>query len=114
MWGYRPEGLGEVMLRFHRKYGKPIMITENGLCTDLPQQRIEAIKDYLKVCHDAIQRGVDLKAYIHWSTWDNFEWHLGPTYRFGLARVNFDTMEREVSLAGDFYSQVVRENGLDV
>jgi beta-glucosidase len=114
MWGYCPAGLGEVMRRFHKKYGKPIIITENGICTDDSQQRIEAIKDYLKVCHEAIQEGIDLQGYIHWSTWDNFEWHLGPTFRFGLARVNLDTMDREVTLAGEFYEQVVRENGFDI
>ncbi len=114
MWGYRPEGLGEVLLRFHKKYRKPIIITENGFCTDDSTQRIKAIKDYLDVCHQAIQKGVDLKGYIHWSTWDNFEWHLGPTFRFGLAWVNFDTMDREITAAGQFYEGVVRENGLEV
>ncbi len=114
MWGYRPEGLGEVMRRFYKKYGKPIIITENGICTDDSQQRIGAIKDYLKVCHQAIREGIDLQAYMHWSTWDNFEWHLGPTFRFGLARVNLETMDREVTLAGEFYEQVVRENGFDI
>lgn len=114
MWGYRPEGLGEILRRFHKKYGKPVVITENGICTDNAQQRIGAIKDYLKVCHQAIQDGVDLKGYIHWSTWDNFEWHLGPTFRFGLARVNFETMDREVTVAGEYFERVAKENGLDV
>jgi beta-glucosidase len=114
MWGYRPEGLGEILRRFHKKYGKPIIITENGICTDNAQQRIVAIKDYLKICHEAIQDGVDLKGYIHWSTWDNFEWHLGPTFRFGLARVNFETMDREMTVAGEYYERVAEENGLDV
>jgi beta-glucosidase len=111
LWGYRPEGLGAVLRRFHRKYGKPLFITENGYCTDDDQERIRAIRDYLAVCHSAIQDGVDLRGYIHWSTWDNFEWHLGPTYRFGLVRVNFDTMERRMTAAGEFYEQVVRQNG---
>ncbi len=114
MWGYRPEGLGEILMRFHKKYAKPIIITENGLCTDDAQQRIEAIKDYLKVCHNSIQNGVDLKGYMHWSTWDNFEWHLGPTFRFGLVRVDFDTMDREFTPAAEFYEKVARENGLEI
>ncbi len=114
MWGYRPEGLGEVMRGFHQKYKKPIIITENGICTDDAQQRITGIKDYLVICHKAIQDGVDLQGYMHWSTWDNFEWHLGPTFRFGLVRVNFDTMEREMTAAGAFYEKVVRENGLEI
>jgi beta-glucosidase len=113
MWGYRPEGLGKVLRRFYKKYKKPILITENGICTDDPEKRIQAIKDYLSVCAEVIKDGVPLLGYIHWSTWDNFEWHLGPSYRFGLIRVNFETMEREITPAADFYAQVARENGFD-
>ncbi|MBK7938491.1 MAG: family 1 glycosylhydrolase [Lewinellaceae bacterium] len=114
MWGYKPEGLGQVLRHFYKKYGKPIIITENGICTDHPKQRIAAIKDYLKVCHDAIQDGVDLRGYIHWSTWDNFEWHLGPTYRFGLVRVNLETMQREMTSAGLFYEEVAQHNSINI
>lgn len=111
MWGYRPEGLGKILRRFWKKYRKPLIITENGVCTDNNQQRIQAIRDYLGVCHRAIAGGVDLRGYIHWSAWDNFEWHLGPTYRFGLVHVNFETMERTMTEAGRFYEKVVQENG---
>jgi len=114
MWGYRPEGLGEVLRSFYSKYSKPIIITENGICTDDAQTRIEGIKDYLKVCHKAIEEGVALQGYIHWSTWDNFEWHLGPTFRFGLVRVDFETMNREMNIASAFYEQVARDNGLEI
>jgi len=114
MWGYRPEGFGEIMRAFAKKYSKPVIVTENGICTDDPKKRIQALKDYLKVCHEAIGAGVNLLGYIHWSTWDNFEWHLGPTYRFGLVRVNFDTMERTMTDAGLFYEKIAKENGLDV
>ncbi len=112
MWGYKPEGLGHILRHFAKKYQKPIIITENGICTDDPQQRIQSIKDYLNVCELASQDGVDLRGYIHWSTWDNFEWHLGPTYRFGLVRVNLDTMEREMTEAGRFYAEIVEKNQL--
>jgi beta-glucosidase len=37
---------------------------------------------------------VDIRGYFHWSTWDNFEWNLGPTKRFGLYECNLDTKER--------------------
>lgn len=114
MWLYYPEGLGWVLRRFWKKYQKPIIITENGICTDDSQQRIQALRDYLKVCHTAIEEGVDLRGYIHWSTWDNFEWHLGPTYRFGLVRVDFETMERSMTGAGLFYEKIVHQNGLDL
>lgn len=111
MWGYRPEGLGRVLRRFWKKYRKPLIITENGICTDDDKVRTQAIQDYLKECHKALSDGVDLRGYIHWSTWDNFEWHLGPTYRFGLVRVDFDNMNRSMTKAGLFYEQVAQNNG---
>ncbi|MEZ4928096.1 MAG: family 1 glycosylhydrolase [Saprospiraceae bacterium] len=111
MWIYRPEGLAEILEDFHEQFRKPIIITENGLCTSDQEKRISAIKDYLEVCHAAIEKGIDLKGYIHWSTLDNFEWHLGPSYRFGLVEVNFDTMERKMTKAGEFYEKITRENG---
>lgn len=113
LWAYRPEGLGSVLRKFHRKYGKPIIITENGVCTDDQRFRIDSIRDYLKICHQAIADGVFIQGYIHWSTWDNFEWHLGPSYRFGLVRVDFDTMERSMTEAGLFYETITRQNGLE-
>lgn len=111
MWGYKPEGLGKMLRRFWKKYRKPLIITENGICTDNAQQRISALRDYLGVCSRAIADGVDLRGYIHWCAWDNFEWHLGPTYRFGLVRVHFETMDRTMTEAGFFYEKVVREHG---
>lgn len=108
MWGYKPEGLGVVLRYFSRKYQKPVIITENGICTDDAQVRIQSIKDYLSVCQSAMADGVDLKGYIHWSAWDNFEWHLGPTFRFGLIRVDFNTMERQMTEAGTFFMALAR------
>ena len=114
MWGYKPEGLGKILRRFHKRYGKPIIMAESGICTDAPQRRIQAIKDYLQVCHRAIQEGVDLRGFIHWSTWDNFEWNLGPTYRFGLVRIDLKTMEREMTEAGAFFAEVAKENAVSL
>lgn len=112
MWGYRPEGLGKVLDMFHRKYGKPIIITENGVCTNDPAFRIQAIQDYLKVCHQAMEAGVPLLGYIHWSAWDNFEWHLGLAYRFGLVAVDPVTKDRRMTEAGRFYEQTVKDGGI--
>ncbi len=114
MWGYKPEGLARSIKRFHRRYKRPIVITENGICTENDDQRIRAIQDYLTICHKAIENGVDLRGYIHWSTWDNFEWNLGPTYRFGLVRIDLDSKERISTKAGAFYAEVTRNNAIDI
>ncbi len=114
MWGYRPEGLGRIIHRIYKWYKKPIMITENGICTEDSDKRIQSLKDYLSICHELIAEGIPLKGYIHWCTWDNFEWNLGPTYRFGLVRVDFETMERTMTPAGEFYAKITKENKVDV
>ncbi len=114
MWGYWPQGLGILLRRVYRQHKMPVIILENGICTDDPQQRIRSIQEYLQVIHEAMQKGVDVRGYIHWSTWDNFEWHLGPSYRFGLVHVNVFTKERSMTEAGLFYAAIARDNALDI
>lgn len=119
MWGYRPEGLLNNMLYFWKKYRKPIVITENGVCTEPEQQRdevrIKALKDYLKLVHEAIfQHKIPVLGYIYWSPWDNFEWNLGATFCFGLLKTNFETGERINTLSADFYRTIVKNNELEI
>ena len=90
------------------------MVTENGICTSDPSVRIAAMKDYLSICHELIQEGVPLQAYIFWSTFDNFEWNLGNTYRFGLITVDWNTMNRINTAAADFYAQVCQDNAITI
>ena len=114
MWAYKPEGLGMILRRLHKKYDKRIIITENGICSDDDAVRIQAIKDYMKVIHDCIKDGVYIQGYIHWSTFDNFEWDLGPTYKFGLMRVDPETKDRLDTEGARFYEKVTKENAIDV
>ena len=114
MWAYAPEGLGKFLRRFHRKFGKPIIVTENGICTDDDAVRIEAIKNYLQVIHTAIRDGVRVEGYIHWSTFDNFEWDMGDSYRFGLIQIEKDTKNRLDTEGARFYENVCRQNAVEI
>lgn len=114
MWGYKPEGLLVNLRSLSKKYQKPVIITENGVCTDDDAFRVQAIKDYLKIIHTAIREGIDVQGYIHWSTFDNFEWNLGNTYRFGLLRIENDTKNRLDTEGARFYEKVAQENAVDV
>lgn len=119
MWGYRPEGLLNNMLYFWEKYKKPIIITENGVCTE-PENgrdavRINALKDYLKLLHEAIfAHKIPVLGYIYWSPWDNFEWNLGATFCFGLLKTNFQTGERTNTPSADFYRKIVKDNAIEI
>lgn len=108
MWEYYPQGMYESIHRYWKRYKKPIIITESGICTDDCQVRIKAINDYLSLIYKAMLEGVNIKGYYHWSTMDNFEWNLGPTYRFGLVNVDFTNGRRTMKESGKYYSNVVQ------
>lgn len=114
MWAYKPDGLATILKYFHKKYDKPIIITENGVCTDDDDFRIQALKEYLEVVHSGIREGIKILGYIHWSTFDNFEWHLGPTYRFGLMRVDMTSKDRSDTKAARFYEKVTHTNSVEI
>lgn len=95
LWEYHPEGLRTCIDRYWNKYKKPIIITENGVCDERDVLRQQAILDYAKILHQALQDGIDIRGYFWWSTWDNFEWHLGPTKRFGLYECDLETKDRK-------------------
>lgn len=114
MWEYYPEAMGDFIRYFWKKYKKPFIITESGVCTEDSNFRIQSIKHYLGQLHDLINKeDIDIKGYFHWSLMDNFEWNIGPTFRFGLVHVDFEneTYNRTMKPCGEFYQKVVKGNG---
>jgi beta-glucosidase len=104
MWEYYPEGLGVCIDRYWKRFKKPIIITENGMCTSDDTKRVNSIYDYMRIIHAGIEKGIDIRGYYHWSAWDNFEWNLGPSFRFGLYACDFQTKERVKRPSADVYS----------
>jgi beta-glucosidase len=45
-----------------------------------------------------------------WSLMDNFEWGHGFTKRFGLIRVDYETLQRALKDSGEWYAEVIRTN----
>jgi beta-glucosidase len=114
MWEYYPEGLGECLDRYWQQYRKPIIITENGICTPDDNKRIQAIRDYLSVVHRALDKGIDVRGYFHWSTWDNFEWSLGPSYQFGLYACDPHTKARSKKPSADVYARIAHSGKMQL
>ncbi|MBX2963175.1 MAG: glycoside hydrolase family 1 protein [Cyclobacteriaceae bacterium] len=112
MWEYHPEGLRECIDRYWNKYKKPIIITENGVCDASDELRQKAITDYAGIIHQAIQDGIDIRGYYWWSAWDNFEWHLGPTFRFGLYECDLETKERRKRKSAEVYQKLAHSRKL--
>ena len=87
----------------YERYKKPIFITENGMSgTDWVQldgkvhdpQRCDYIERYLGKLSKAIEDGIDVRGYMHWSFMDNFEWASAMRERFGLVYVDYETKKR--------------------
>jgi beta-glucosidase len=114
LWEYHPEGLRTCLNRYWSKYKKPIIITENGVCDESDFLRLQAIQDYAQIVHQAIKDGIDIKGYYFWSTWDNFEWHLGPSMRFGLYECDPVTKERMRRPSGELYSRLAHSGKIRV
>ncbi len=109
-WEIFPVGIYHV-LKSYKKYKKPIIILENGTADSEDEHREDFIKDHLFYIHKAINEGVDVFGYCHWSLLDNFEWAEGFWPKFGLYEVdrenNFTRKARSSALA---YAKICKEN----
>lgn len=114
MWEYYPEGLGICLDRYWKRFHKPIIITENGMSTNDDNQRTASIRDYMRIIHASLAKGIDIRGYYHWSTWDNFEWNLGPSYQFGLYACDPETKERVKRPSADVYSSLAHSKKLEI
>ena len=140
MWEIYPEGLYEILVRIWKDYLSPhsasspnrggtkgdgqkpeLLVTENGVPVPdgldfdgrvRDERRIRYLQDHIAQVHRAIQDGVPVRGYFHWSLMDNFEWALGYGPRFGLVYVDYKTLKRTVKDSGRWFANVIRQNGL--
>jgi len=54
---------------------------------------------------EAMLEGVNVRGYFVWSLLDNFEWARGYAMRFGIVRVDFDTLDRTIKESGRWYQR---------
>jgi beta-glucosidase len=110
------DALTDLLVRLRDDYGDvPILVTENGAVFPEPvhdERRVRFLRDHLAAVHAAIEQGVDVRGYCHWSFLDNFEWALGYAQRFGLVHVDYATQARTVKDSGREYARIARGNAL--
>jgi beta-glucosidase len=110
-WELHPKGLTQV-LQSLRRYKLPIYITENGLADADDVYRAQYLHDILDVIWHAINKGIDIRGYSHWSLLDNFEWDKGFWPRFGLIEVNYKTLARHPRKSSRVYAEIIKHNGI--
>lgn len=120
-WPVDATGLSALLLRVHREYGVPLLVTENGAAYDdalsadghvHDRERTEYLHDHLAAVRTAIESGADVRGYLVWSLLDNFEWAYGYAKRFGIVHVDFETQQRRVKDSGLWYSRVLAANAV--
>jgi len=106
-----PDGILRIAERLG-VFGKPIYITEHGVADRTDRILPWVIEQGVRNVHKAIQQGLDIRGYYHWSLVDNFEWAEGWHSRFGLAALDLATQERTLRPSGQFYSAIATANAL--
>lgn len=122
-WEIYPQGLFDILDWVNRTYApKSLFIAENGASyADGPdasgrihdERRIAYLRSHLCQLTRAIEAGIPLEAYFHWSLLDNFEWAAGYSQRFGLVHVDFASGKRLIKDSGYFYRQVIATNSVE-
>jgi len=114
-WEVNPDGLRYLLVRLGQEYDRlpPLYVTENGAAYDdtvAPDgavhdvERTDYIVRHIDAVGEAITEGADVRGYFVWSLLDNFEWSYGYEKRFGVVRVNYDTLERTIKDSGHMFA----------
>lgn len=103
-WPIEPQGLYDQLMALKADYGNPpVVVAENGAAYDdvvahdgsiHDAERVRFLKDHIEQVHRALSDGANVKGYLAWSLLDNFEWAFGLSKRFGIVRVDYDTLAR--------------------
>ncbi|XP_019425298.1 PREDICTED: beta-glucosidase 18-like [Lupinus angustifolius] len=117
-----PRGMEKTVDYIKIRYHNMVMyITENGYSSP-PQQdvtmqyflqdskRIEYHEAYLEALLRAIRKGANVRGYMVWSLFDNFEWNNGYGIRFGLYYVDRETLQRIPKFSVQWFSSFLNNN----
>ncbi|HEV2178950.1 MAG TPA: GH1 family beta-glucosidase [Gemmatimonadaceae bacterium] len=121
-WEVFAPALTRVLLWVKERYGDlPLYITENGAAIYDPPTPIDGrvddpvrtwyLREHLLAAREAMRQGVNLNGYFAWSLFDNYEWSLGFSKRFGLVHIDYATLERTPKASARYYSEVIRTHG---
>lgn len=96
----------------HAASGCPIFVTEHGVGTDDDTIRAELIPAALRELRVAMEEGVPVIGYTHWTLLDNFEWIYGYKAKFGLCTVDRTTFKRTPKPSAFVLASIARRNAV--
>ncbi|RJX27355.1 MAG: beta-glucosidase [Acholeplasma sp.] len=120
-WEVCPSSLYELLMDIKEKYHNiEVFITENGAAfkDEMIDNKIhdplraDFIKKHLEAVQKAISHGVNVTRYYAWSLFDNFEWGLGYSKRFGIIHIDYETQKRTIKASGYCYQRIIQKRSL--
>ncbi len=106
-----PEGLLRLIRRAWERYELPIIVTENGVSDASGTLRPGFLRSHVYSVSRALEEGIPIEGYFHWSLMDNFEWAEGFGPRFGLYGVDYETLERIPGPGAEEFRRIGRSLG---
>ncbi len=109
-WEIDPEGFYETLKNVYSRYGKPIVVSENGIGTQSEQKKIRYFREHVNQMRRAMNDGVDVRGYFPWTLIDNYEWAEGYAANFGLTHVDKSKMELVIEPSGEWFQKFIPAN----
>lgn len=110
-WELYPDGLYRILRSLLRER-LPVIVTENGIADAADALRPDFLLGHVGAMERAIQTGVPVRGYFHWTCFDNFEWAEGYSAKFGLIACDRATQERRLRRSARLYAEICRTNQL--
>ena len=107
-WAIDPGGLRRALVSLWERLELPLLVTENGVADEDDGLRPGYVTDHLEAVVEAMADGADVRGYLYWTGFDNFEWLEGYTARFGLVAVDRDTLERRPKPSAELFATICR------
>lgn len=112
-WEIYPEGLGRSFRAVHKRYGKPIWVTENGIADCKDEKRGLFLIQHLAEVANGLREGIPIQGYCHWSLLDNFEWADGFSPRFGLYAIDYLSQKRTPRPSAAIFARIAASHSLE-
>lgn len=107
-WNMEPARIELVLLEAHKRFDKPIIVTENGVADSRDAYRQWWLEQTFRGMSRAIEKGAKIDGYLHWSLLDNFEWADGFWPRFGLIEIDRSTLARKPRTSSAWYGNRIK------
>lgn len=111
-WECYPEGIYNVLRQYNERYHLPMIVTENGIADSQDKLRPKYLVSHIAQVEKAMNEGIDVRGYLHWSLIDNYEWASGFGLKFGLLGVNLEKKEIEMRPSALIYKMIAENHGV--